>query len=197
MRRALAVVALVASCLAGKATAASAAKPGRCDAAVAAYAHNQLSEKFERAAIAKCGSVTAWVQAVRAAFVGSKRTDLAATAGLARNSLIVACIGHGDLALCRRVASPSATTTFPPTTTSSPSMAALCTSAHTAFGEGQAIPEPEAESILVREMAITGSSTEAQNLLDSLRRQPPNQQGDYALVFIVAPLVKACNAKGL
>ena len=77
------------------------------------------------------------------------------------------------------------------------SMAALCTSAHSAFAEGQAIPEPESESILLREMAITGSSTEAQDLLDSLRRLPPNQQGDYGLVFIVAPLVKTCNAKGL
>ncbi len=124
--------------------------------------------------------------------MGSQRTDLAATEGLARNSLIVACTGNGDLALCRRVASPSTTTT-----TSSPSMAALCTSAHTAFAEGQAIPEPEAESILVRDMAIRGSSPDAQNLLDSLRRLPPSQQGDYALVFIVAPLVKVCNAKGL
>jgi hypothetical protein len=197
MRRAVVVLALVASCLAGHATAASAASPGSCDAAVTAYAHNQRSKTFERAAIVRCGSVAAWVQAVRAAYVGSKQTDLAATKGRARHSLDVACIGNDDLALCRRLASPSATTTLPPSTTSGLSMAALCASAHTAFREGQAIPEPESESILIREMAITGSSTEAQNLLDSLRRQPPDQQGDYGLVFIVAPLVKICNAKGL
>src|SRR4051812_618163 len=187
MRRATAVVALVAWCLAGQAAAASAASPGTCAAAVTAYAHNQLSEPFERAAIVRCGSVTAWVQAVRAAFVGSKRTDLAATKRQARHSLNVACIGNDDLALCRRLALPSATTTFPPTTTSGLSLAALCTSAHSAFAEGKAIPESVSESILLREIAITGSSSEARNLLDSLRRLPPDQQGDYGLVFIVAP----------
>jgi hypothetical protein len=191
------MLALVASCVAGHATAASAATPGSCDAAVKAYAHHQRSDKFERAAIVRCGSVAAWVQAVRAAFVGSKQIDLAATKGQARNSLSVACIGNDDLTLCRRLATQSATTAFPPTTTSALSMAALCASAHTAFAEGQAIPEPESESILMREMAITGSSAESQDLLDSLRRQPPDQQGDYGLVFIVAPLVKTCNAKGL
>jgi hypothetical protein len=46
-------------------------------------------------------------------------------------------------------------------------------------------------------MAITGTSAEGQSLLDSLRGQPPSQQGDYGLVFIVAPLVKTCDAKGL
>jgi hypothetical protein len=135
--------------------------------------------------------VTAWVRAVRASFVGAERTDLAPTKRVARTSLETACVRNGDLALCRHLASQS------PTTTSAASMAALCTSAHAAFRKGQAIPEPESESILVREMAITGSSPEAQNLLDSLRRQPPDQQGDYGLVFIVAPLVKVCNAKGL
>lgn len=191
------MVALIASCLAGRATAASAASRRTCDAAVTAYAHNRLSQEVERAAIVTCGSVTAWVRAVRATFVGSQRTDLAATRRQARHSLRVACIGNDDLALCRRLASPSAPTTFPPTTTSGLSLAALCASAHTAFAEGQAIPEPESESILVREMAIMGSSTEAQDLLDSLRRLPPDQQGDYGLVFIVGPLVKTCNAKGL
>jgi hypothetical protein len=191
------MVALVASCLAGYATAASAARPKTCDAAVAAYAHHQLSKKLERAAIVSCGSVTAWVRAVRAAFVGSRRSDLAATKGRARGSLDDACVGNDDLALCRRLASPSATTLFPPTTTTEPSLAALCTSAHAAFKEGQAIPEAESESILVRQMAITGSSPEAQHLLESLRLLPPERQGDYGLVFIVAPLVKTCNAKGL
>jgi hypothetical protein len=162
-----------------------------------AYAHHQLNEEFERAAIVRCGSVTAWVQAVRATFVGSKKTDRAATKRQARNSLYVACARNDDLALCKRLASTSATTTFPTTTTSGPSMAALCASAHSAFAEGQAIPEPESESILVQEMAIAGSSAEAQHLLDSLRQLPPNQQGDYGLVFIVAPLVKRCNAEGL
>src|SRR4051794_30365622 len=197
MRRAVAMLALVASFVAGHATAASAASPGSCDAAVTAYAHHQYSDRLERTAIVRCGSATAWVHAVRAAFVGSKQTDLAVTKGQARNSLAAACMGNDDLTLCRRLASQSAATTFPPTTTSGLSMAALCASAHTAFREGQVIPEPESESILMREMAITGSSGEAQNLLDSLRRQPPDQQGDYGLVFIVAPLVKTCNAKGL
>ncbi len=123
--------------------------------------------------------------------MGSKRTDLAVTKGNARESLRVACTGNDDLALCKHLAAQ------PATTTAAPAMAALCASAHAAFGEGQAIPESESESILLRQMAITGSSPEAQDLLDSLRRLPPDQQGDYGHVFIVAPLLKTCNAKGL
>src|SRR3954464_13671413 len=103
MRRAMAVIALVASCLAGQATAASAARHGTCAAAVTAYAHTQLNEKFERAAIMRCGSVPAWFQAVRRGLVGSKRTDLAATKRQARSSLDVACVDNDDLALCRRL----------------------------------------------------------------------------------------------
>jgi hypothetical protein len=196
MWRVVVVVALAASCVTGRAIAASAASPGTCHAALAAYAHDQRSAKLERAAIVRCGSVTTWVRAVRAAFVGSKRTDLATTKGHARDSLDTACIGNDDLTLCTRLASAS-TTTFPPGSTSSPSLAALCVSAHHAFAEGRAIPAAESESILVGEMAITGTSADAQNLLDSLRGLPPDQQGDYGLVFIVTPLVKTCNGKGL
>ena len=177
---------LVASCVAGLAATGAAASAGTCRTAVAAYSRQPSSGTLQREAITRCGSVGAWVGAVRATSHATERRAL--------RSLETACTGNDDLTLCRHLGSTS------PRATSDPSRAAyaaLCASAHAAFAKGQAIPEAESESILVRETALTGSSPEAQHLLDSLRAQPPGQQGDYGLVFIVAPLVKTCNAKGL